>query len=223
MQTYVVKAGDTLYGISNQFGVSVIDLSNQNNITNNIIQVGQILTIPTKAGTNPEAIFMYTVKKGDSLYSIAKRYDTTVDSIVKLNNLKNNNLSIGQILRIPENGESVTELPTYINYVVEKGDNLYSIAKKYDTTVENIIKDNNLSSQILSIGQNLKIATKEADVVEECIGEEFIVPENKTYIVLKGDSLYSIAKKFNTTVDQIKTKNNLTSNLLKIGQKLIIG
>ena len=78
MQTYVVKAGDTLYGISNQFGVSVIDLSNQNNITNNIIQVGQILTIPTKAGTNPEAIFMYTVKKGDIIgQGIIHKYEAT--------------------------------------------------------------------------------------------------------------------------------------------------
>lgn len=223
MQTYTVKAGDTLYGISNQFGVSIIDLINQNNIKNNIIQVGQVLTIPTKSGTNPEATFIYTVKKGDSLYSIAKRYDTKVDNITKLNNLKNTNLSIGQKLIIPENGESTTQLPTYINYIVKKGDNLYSIAKTYNTTVEAIIKDNNLSTENLSIGQNLKIGTKEEEIVEECFGEEFIVPTEITYTVVKGDSLYSIAKKYNVSVDQIKNKNNLKSNLLNIGQKLIIG
>ena len=71
--TYIVKAGDTLYGISNQFGVSVTDLASLNNVNANTLQIGQILTIPTNSGTNPNNMFMYTVKKGDSLYSIARK------------------------------------------------------------------------------------------------------------------------------------------------------
>jgi len=222
-QTYTVKRGDTLYGISNQFGVSVDDIYKLNNLTTTNLRIGQVLKIPNVSGTNPSTTFIYTVKKGDSLYNIARRYETTVNEIISLNNLKSINLSIGQQLVVPETGESVTSLPEYTNYVVKRGDNLYSIARNFNTTADQIIKDNNLSSQVLSIGQNLKIRTTKTGVVEECYGEDFVVPDNSvTYTVKKGDSLYQIAKKFNTSVDNIKRKNNLTSNNLSIGQILKI-
>ena len=224
--TYTVKPGDTLYGISNQFGVSVTELAELNNIKGSLLNIGQVLNIPTKEGNNPNNMFMYTVKKGDSLYSIAKKYNTTVNEIIKLNYLKNNNLSIGQVLRIPETYTKEEELvlPNYINYTVKKGDTLYSIAKKYNVSVDTIKKDNALTSDALSLNQNLKIRVPSTQI-EECIGIDYIPPENNpsiTYIVKKGDSLYSIAKKYNTSVDSIKKKNNLTTNTLGIGQKLNI-
>ena len=223
-QTYTVKRGDTLYGISKQFGVAAIDLYNLNNLTSTNIQVGQILKIPNVSGTNPSGLFTYTVKKGDTLYNIAKRYETNVDEIIKLNHLKSTVLNIGQTLSIPETGQTTESLPTFINYIVKKGDTLYSIAKNYNITVNEIIKDNNLSTPNLSIGQNLKIKTNKEDVaIEECFGQEYIpVSNDKTYTVVKGDSLWKIAQKFNTSVDAIKRKNNLTSNTLSIGQILKI-
>ena len=99
-QTYTVKAGDTLYGISNQFGVSVTELANLNNVNALTLQIGQILTIPNTSGTNPNNMFMYTVKKGDNLYSIARKFNTTVQEIKRKNNLNSNLLSIGQKLII---------------------------------------------------------------------------------------------------------------------------
>ena len=278
-QTYTVKAGDTLYGISNQFGVSVTELASLNNIYGSNLKIGTVLTIPNKTGTNPSTMFMYTVKKGDSLYSIANKYNTTVQKIIDLNYLKSTNLSIGQVLRIPENYLTDDEmtLPNYINYVVKKGDNLYSIAKNNNVSVDTLMKDNSLTNTNLSIGQNLKIRIPATIEVEECFGEDYNPPsdlnyisytvkkgdslyklantyntsvneimnlnnlsninlsvgqtlkiptENNTneiiYIVKSGDSLYSIAKKYNTTVDSIKRKNSLNSNNLSIGQKLII-
>ena len=221
--TYIVKRGDTLYGISNQFGVSSIDIATLNNVNANNIYVGQELIIPTTAGTNPDNLFIYTVKKGDSLYSIARLYETTVDEIIKLNSLTNTNLSIGQTLRIPESGKQVTTLPTYINYTVQKGDSLYSIARKYGRTVEEIMQDNGLQSTVLQPGDTLQIRTTEETVVEECFGEEYTPPtKDITYTVKKGDSLYKIAQNFNTSVDNIKSKNNLKSNNLQIGQVLLI-
>jgi len=222
--TYTVKKGDTLYGISNQYGVSAQDIYNLNNLNTTNLQIGQILRIPTSSGINPGGVFTYTVKKGDSLYSIAKRYETTVDEIIKLNDLNNINLSIGQKLSIPETGESVSKLPSYINYTVKKGDSLYSIARKYNISTDDIVKDNNLSNLTLSIGQNLKIRTTNmGEAIEECYGEEYIPKyEGTTYTVVKGDSLWKIAQKFNTSVDSIKKKNNLTSNNLTIGQILKI-
>ncbi len=222
---YTVKSGDTLYGISNQYGVSVSDLASINNISiNTPLKIGQILTIPSSSGTNPNSFFIYKVKKGDTLYNIAKKYETTTNELIKLNNLTTNSLSIGQELKIPETYNNEMILPNYINYTVKKGDTLYSIAKKYQITPEIIIKDNSLTSTNLSIGQNLKIRVSE-EIIEECYGIDYIPPETKeetTYTVKKGDSLYSIAKKYNTTVDNIKKKNNLKTNLLSIGQKLII-
>ena len=147
----------------------------------------------------------YIVKSGDSLYSIAKKYNTTVDEIKKLNNLTSNSLSIGQILNIP-----LSEVVLVNEYIVKSGDSLYSIANKYNTTVNELKSLNNLSNNTLSIGQVLKLPK-----VDE------IVTVNE-YIVKSGDSLYSIAKKYNTSVDELKSLNNLTSNMLSVGQKLNI-
>ena len=229
MQTYTVKSGDTLYGISNQFGVSVSDLMRKNNISNaSTLRVGQVLTIPESTGTNPNTTFLYTVKKGDSLYGIARMYNTTVSELTKLNNLISNNLSIGQTLKIPEmyTKEEDIILPEYINYTVKKGDNLYSIARVYGVTPDLIMKDNSLSSTNLSVGQILRIRTlKDTGVVEECFGEDFTLPTSQNYInytVKKGDSLYKIANNYNTSVSIIQSLNNLTNNNLSIGQVLKI-
>ena len=186
--------------------------------------------IPSSTGTNPNNLFMYTVKSGDSLYSIARKYNTTVDAIKNLNYLKNNNLTVGQIIRIPEmyTKEEEMIMPNYINYTVKKGDNLYSIARNNNVTVATLIKDNGLTSNILNVGQTIRIRTPNSSeiVVEECFGPDYTPPVNTnntiTYTVKKGDSLYKIANNYNTSVDNIKRINNLTSNNLSIGQVLKI-
>ncbi len=224
-QTYTVKAGDTLYGISNQFGVSVTELANLNNVNANTLQIGQVLTIPGNSGDNPNNMFMYTVKKGDTLYNIAKKYNTTAAAIIKLNYLKNTNLSIGQVLRIPETFTKDSEmvLPNYINYTVKKGDNIYNIAKAYNIDVNTLMKDNGLVNNNLIVGQNLRIRVSGMQI-EECFGEDYVEDTDSTitYIVKKGDSLYSIAKKYNTSVTAITNLNNLKSNSLQVGDKLKI-
>ena len=224
--TYTVKAGDTLYGISNQFGVSVTELANLNNVKADTLKIGQVLNIPSSSGTNPDTMFMYTVKKGDTLTSIAKKYNTTVPKIINLNNLSTSNLSIGQVLRIPEmyTKEEDIKLPSYINYTVKKGDTLYSIAKEYGVSIDTIIKDNSLTSNNLKIGQNLRIRSNvSVEVEDECFGEEYVLePTTSSYTVSKGDTLYSIANRYNVNVSDIIRLNNLSNNNLSIGQKLLI-
>ena len=156
---------------------------------------------------------IYTVIKGDSLYKIAQKYHTTVDELKKLNNLSSSNLTIGMKLKIPTsssttNNEEMSPSTKTYTYQVKKGDTLYQIAKKNNTSVAKLKKLNNLSSNTLTIGQTLLIPSSE---------EEYFI-----YIVVKGDTLYQIAKKNNTTIDEIKKLNNLTTNTLKIGQKLKI-
>lgn len=198
--TYTVKKGDSLWSISKKFGVTVDELKKYNNLTSNLLNIGQVLKIPTKDETIIDTN-TYTVKRGDTLYSIANAYNISVNELKNYNNLTSNTLSIGQILKIPTTSETVGN-----TYVVKRGDSLYSIANAYNISVNELKNYNNLTSNLLSIGQVLKIPTG----------------TTTTYVVKKGDSLYSIANKYNTTVESIKNKNNLTSNLLSIGQVLII-
>ncbi len=231
-QTYTVKPGDTLYGISNQFGVSVTELAELNNIKGSSLPVGKVLSIPINGGTNPNNMFMYTIKKGDTLYSIATKYNTTPQKIIDLNYLKSTILQIGQTLRIPETYTKEDEmvLPNYINYIVKKGDTLYSIARANNVSVDMIIKDNSLNSNSLNIGQILKIrvpSTNGSVTIEECIGPDYTPPVDTTpiattYTVKKGDNLYNIAARYNTSVTAIMNLNNLTSQNLSIGQQLKI-
>lgn len=206
--TYVVQKGDTLYSIANKLGTTVSELKKENNLTSNTLQIGEVLRIPTKEIYEEEEN-IYIVKKGDSLYSIANKYNTTVDELKRINNLTSNILSIGQVLKLPsDKASNVEKEGNTISYTVQKGDSLYSIARKYNTTIDRIKDLNNLTTNLLSIGQVLLIPT---DTNLET-----------TYTVQKGDSLYSIAKKYNTTVNRLKQLNNLTSNLLSIGQILIV-
>lgn len=202
---YTVKSGDSLWSISKQFNLSVEELKSANNLTSNLLSVGQKLIIPIDQEPQTGEYTIYIVKKGDNLYSIANRYNTTVNELIEYNNLSSSNLQIGDQILIPNIPQQEVE-EEFINYKVASGDNLYSIARKYDTTVNEIKALNNLTSNLLNVGQILRIPKTMTG----------------TYIVKSGDNLYSIARKYNTTVDDIKRKNNLTSNLLNIGQVLII-
>lgn len=163
--TYIVKGGDSLYKIANQYNVTVETIKQANNLSSNILSIGQILKIPTKnIATDYKE---YEVKPGDSLYSIAKLFNTTIDAIINMNNLQTTILAVGQILKIPTEqyptlsgkeciGKGYIE-PNYETYTVKKGDNLYDIAKRYNTTVINLMDLNNLTTTSLQIGQILKV------------------------------------------------------------------
>ena len=226
-ETYTVKPGDTLYGISNQYGVSVTELAELNGIQGSNLSIGTVLKIPNKSGVNPNNMFMYTVKSGDSLYSIARKYNTTVNDIINLNYLKSNNLSIGQVLRIPETyfKQDEMSMPNYISYTVKPGDTLYSIARDNNVSVDTIISDNVLPSNSLSVGQVLRLRVTDGEVLE-CFGPDFEIPEeivpSISYTVKSGDNLYNIARKYGVGVSEIVKLNNLSSNNLSIGQELLI-
>jgi len=199
---YKVKSGDTLWSIARKNGISVDELKKANNLTSNSLSIGQLLYIPQEETETIETE-VYTVKKGDTLYGIAQKFNLSVDELKKLNGLTNNTLSIGQKLKI-----SSFEKDTDTTYTVLKGDTLYGIANKFGVSVNNLKDINNLVSNTLSIGQVLKIPSGTNNKI--------------TYTVKKGDSLYSIARTYKTTVDELKRLNNLKSNTLSIGQTLIL-
>lgn len=153
----------------------------------------------------------HIVTKGESLYSIAKKYNTTIGALKSLNNLKNNILSVGQILKLP-NYINLTKPASNITiYTVKRGDTLYSIAKQYDVSIDDLLEYNQLFNTILTIGQQLVIP------IEDNSSDNNIV-----YVVKNGDTLYSIAKRYNVDVDLLKNYNNLDDNMIAVGQKLTI-
>ena len=106
-------------------------------------------------GTPPgsgSGVIRYVVKAGDSLWQISRKYGTTVEELKRLNGLTSDLLSIGQVLQIP-----VSQNGSYIEYTVRPGDSLWTISRRYGTTVEAIMKLNGLTSDALGIGQILKI------------------------------------------------------------------
>ena len=141
------------------------------------------------------------------MWSIANRFGTTVDTLRTINNLSTNTLQVGQVLKLPTTNTS-TGNNNGSTYTVKSGDSLWSIARKYDTTVSELQNLNNLTSTTLQVGQVLQLPST--------------TTSGQTYIVKAGDSLWNIANRFGTTVDAIKEKNNLTNNNLTIGQILTI-
>lgn len=170
-----------------------------------MLSIGQKLKI--SESTSPSSGTYYTVKKGDTLYSIASKNGLTVNELKSLNNLTTNTLTIGQSLLIDKAPSPSTDIKTY---TVKKGDSLYQIAKQYNTTVSNLMTINNLKSSDLSIGQKLKVPVLSTTTSQNI------------YTVKSGDTLYSIARANNTTVSDLIAKNNLSTSTLSVGQKLLI-
>ena len=209
---YVVKKGDTLWSIAKAYGLPVEKLKSLNNLTSNNLTIGDSLIVKDSSEKNDSSSSAdnnkyYIVKKGDSLYSIARSNNMTVDELKSLNNLTSNILSIGQRLIISSSSKVSNNV-----YEVKKGDTLWSIANNFNVSVNDLKNANNKSNNSLSIGEQLIIPGKST-------GENV---STIIYTVKSGDNLYSIARRYNVTVNEIKSLNNLSSNLLSIGQKLSI-
>lgn len=211
--TYIIKAGDTLWGIASRYGVTVNNLRLWNHLTTDILQIGMELklipTTPTHPPVDPEQpITTYIVKSGDSLWAIGNRFGVTVNQLKTWNNLTTNFLSIGQQLTLKA---PMTPPPaTDTTYTVQSGDTLWSIGNRYGVTVSQLKTWNSLTSNHLSIGMRLKVEGEVAPTP----------PPTTLYTVKAGDTLWSIGTRYGVTVAQLKQWNSLTSNFLSIGQRL---
>lgn len=175
---------------------------------------------PTPTSTPvPTEGFTYIVRWGDTLFSIARRFGTTVDAIKAANGLTSDLIIVGQELTIPGGGVPPGPPPPPdggpIVHIVQPGENLFRIALRYGTTVDAIARANNVANPwYIYVGQRLIIPGTDG-------GTPPPGSPGKTYVVQPGDTLYSIAVRFNTTVQALVVANNLSSpNLIYVGQIL---
>ncbi|WP_017756818.1 LysM peptidoglycan-binding domain-containing protein [Calidifontibacillus oryziterrae] len=194
--SYVVQPGDSLNKIAQKFGTTAQRIKIENELMSNVIYVGQPLYISTNAERS-----IYFVQPGDSLHTISLRFGIPINELSTLNQLQSDVIYVGQQLVVSDESDAVY-------YEVKPGDNLQTIADRFRTTVETIKDSNSLPSNIIYIGQRLKVAEMLARQTE--------------YVVQAGDSLYEIARRYNTTAESIIALNNLESPDLTIGQRITI-
>ena len=187
----------------------------------------------------------HKVKKGDNLSEIAAKYDVAMSDIKKWNKLKSNNVALGKSLKIITNERVVTTVKKLVKseniaatekskkeaventekpedfYIVEQGDNLSTIAKKHNITIDELKKWNNLQDNTIQLESKLKIAdiTNKDDKTQVAPKTEI---RNIEYTVQAGDNLGSIARKNNVAVSDIKLWNELSDDIIQLGDKLIV-
>jgi len=247
--THKVTKGDTLWSITKQYNISLESILALNNIKDkDTLSIGQIVKI-YQDNLSAADYAMHIVKKGDTLWSIARQYNLSLDLILATNNIANSELiSIGQEMKIPSHKNAVAEtnivnqavvnendsnnsnssISNNINppekaepivYTVKAGDNLWNISRKYGVSVEVIIDVNNLRDKdLLSLGQKLEIPAIGGGVSNSKQKQE---PTIITYTVVKGDTLWSISRRYDVKMNTIISTNNLKEiSRLSIGQKL---
>ena len=180
----------------------------------------------------------YVVQKGDNLSNIAKNHNVTVAEIKEWNHLSNASIQLGMSLQVADkvvnsNVEIASAIKTEnVEYIVKKGDNLGNIAKKFGSSVDDLKQWNNLQGNTIAAGNSLIVAKSELEIVKNETPETFNKKEsfastskskNTNYLVKKGDSLYSISKKYpGVTISDIKKWNDIRAEDLKPGMKLKI-
>jgi peptidoglycan lytic transglycosylase D len=233
--THRVKKGETLSKIAKKYGTSINAMCNLNRIsTRTILSIGQRLKVP---GKKPSVKYsqkdkdlgnykIHKVRKGQNLTTIANQYGTTVERLCDMNGISNwSTLSIGQQLKVPDGKHAVVQVqktisPSEVNvdeYLVHKvrrGQNLSLISKKYNCTVNQLCQMNGISKRsTLYVGQQIRVPLSGSSS-----SDDFVI-----YVVRRGDTLWDIARVFETsTKDIINLNNHVNPHKLKVGDKLKI-
>jgi LysM repeat protein len=235
--SYTVQPGDTLYSIGKKFGVSVQSIMTLNGLSSYAIWAGQVLQIPgtatitpttpgpTPTGTlippptptAPPTPIAHLVQPGETLCSLARRYNTTVWAIMAYNRLYTTTIFAFTVLYIPPVGQAGP-----VTHVVQPGNTLYSIAKAYGSSVSAIMAANGLTNFIIYVGQHLIVPVggwyPGYPTGDPCGAPAY----SQTYVVKPGDTLYSISRAFGVTIEALKAANGLTGTLIYAGTVLYI-
>ena len=237
--TYEVRPGDTLSTIAEKFGTEIQRIREMNLLTTDALQVGQVLRMPYVPGvTTPEGIptptaepFQYTVQAGDTLLSIALRFDTSLNQIMNMNGLRDeHSLNVGQILVIPGVTDSSGQpgadrravdpvlSRTAGTHTVRAGETLVAIAELYDVTLAELIAFNsNTITNPHVVRENTVLR------IPGLTAADVITLNQTLYTVQEGDSLSAISQRFGVSAEAIMAANNISNpDLLRVGDELII-
>lgn len=170
---------------------------------------------------NGKAYYIHEVKEGQTLYSISKAYEVSIDIIKEANRMSDDQLKKGYLLKIPakkemiENNVENSGIQVGMeNHIVQRGETLYSIAKLYETNVDHIKKLNPGLSDNISEGQVIIVPVKNRVEVKD---------SSRIHIVEKGETLYSIAKQYLISVKELKDLNPGLDDNIQPGQELVVG
>ena len=256
---HTIKSGESLYTIAHKYHVSMKELYTINGIEKGeILKIGRELKVPnvtlakkivhhnkeekstlienekthtvTSVKKKKEASFEYTIKSGESLYTIAKKYHTTVEILCSMNNLKIGKvLKVGRKIKVPGNmaiaakdmpkkDQKAKKIP-YVKHTIKSGESLYTIAKQNHTTIEVLCTLNDMKiEEALKIGRKIKVP-KTVTATTKTTKKERVVH----YIVQKGDTLSTIAHKNHITIAALRDRNHLKKDdVIKVGQTLAL-
>lgn len=224
--TYRVRSGDTLTSIARRWHITTKSIVTANRLRSDRLRAGQrlVLTVPnvqrasipaaSSSGSASGRHVIHTVRSGDTLDAIARRYGVTVASLRMTNRLEGNIIRAGQRLRIPS--DAAKESDTVI-YTVKSGDTLSTVAERYNVSVTKLKRANRLTSNMLRVGDRLEIPS--ADRVERNVKP---APETRVHVVRSGDTLSEIGERYGVSVSKLRSANGLRGNSLRIGQRLVI-
>ncbi|MCM8827974.1 MAG: LysM peptidoglycan-binding domain-containing protein [Candidatus Omnitrophica bacterium] len=248
IQRHTVKKGETLSSLAAKYNVSVEQIKKWNGISRNTIYPGQTIIVG-KYQTKEKNV--YTVKKGDTLSSISEKTGVSAEKIKNYNSLSSNKLYPGQTLALTKietkksgvTNDGIHERIANSAYYVKKGDTLASISRKTGITIDELKRLNNLRSSKLAIGQKLVLKEEEQTIKDDTTEVIAITDEktqniqnnsspaaeqpatvviNKYHKIKRGETLSTIAKKYETTVASIKKLNNLKSSVIRPGKTIIV-
>ncbi|RED38600.1 peptidoglycan endopeptidase LytF [Winogradskyella eximia] len=173
-------------------------------------------------GEVDDASDIYVVKDNETLLDVARRYNVSLTQLKQANNLETTLINKGQRLRVrnfdvkSETMTSTDDLSENANanyHIVQKGNTLFSISRQYNLSVQDLKRINSLETNLINVGQKLRVKKNETSTEDT---------KQSVYIVKTGDNLYRIALKNGTSVNEIKRLNGLSSNLITVGQKLLL-
>lgn len=212
-RTITVQQGESLWGIAKKHGTDVETLRQLNNLTSDLLRVGQQLRLPGGEDGEGEPATI-TVRPGDTLYEISLRHGVSVASLIAYNDLDGTMIHPGQELVLSP-GETP---PEPLEVVLGVGDSLWVLSRRYETSIDEIAAANNISRDAtLRVGDRLVIPGRYAASDVDVGG-----PTPVEVVVGANDTLWGIAVRYDSNVSAIMSANNLTSDRLHVGQRLRI-
>jgi LysM repeat protein len=169
-------------------------------------------------------VVIHQVEEKETLYSLSRRYGTTVETILQFNPSAGSGLSIGQVLKIPYTHKSPSSASTGGIHKVAEKETLFSISRMYGVSIDEIKEWNKLTSNSLSPGQELII--KKTDTQPSVASSANVNAEMKmqkgVHQVAQKETMFSISKQYNVSIDDLKRWNNMDGNDLQIGQLIYV-